>query len=78
MVTNPYRTGSKMHRIFNLMSDGEPRTLEDITKWTYNLDLIMSSALYRRRVASALRTIRKRDDVSVEFNGIEYQLVERS
>lgn len=70
---NPYREGSKLFDIFRFLSDGARHTLVDITNEVYTPGAGYVS-LYRRRVASALRTIRKLPGMFVDYDGVEYQL----
>jgi len=72
-TTNPYRTGSKLHSIFNFISDGSPHTLVDITNAAY-FPGAGNVTMYRRRTSSALRTIRSRQGVFVDYDGAEYRL----
>ena len=58
-VKNPYRVGSKLHKIYEIMSDGKWHDLEGITEEVYGY-LNHRVVLYRRRTASALRTIRRK------------------
>ena len=53
---NPYRTGTQLHDLFELMKDGRARTLHYIIDEMFDPQEV---PIYRgRRVASALRTIR--------------------
>lgn len=70
---NPYRVGSKLHHIFHLLADGAPHTLVDITEAVYHPGAGYRP-IFRRRVSSALRTIRNLYDFDVVFNGNEYVL----
>ncbi len=63
---NPYRTGSKLHTIFNFIADGETHTLDAIADAAYYPGA-GRLPLNRRRTASALRTIRQRPGVYVDF-----------
>lgn len=65
---NPYRTGSKLHAVFNFIADGTTHTLEEITDAAYFPGASRRSPLRRRRTASALRTIRQCPGVFVGFN----------
>lgn len=74
---NPYRIGSQLHNIFQFMADGNPHTLEDITKAIYPYSITM----WRRRVSSALRTIRSHPHLHVTFDlfsNKRYQLIDFS
>ena len=65
---NPYRLGSKLHHIFNFMADGNVHTLVAITNAAY-FPGAGNEPLYRRRVSSALRTIRNLPCMDVDFGG---------
>lgn len=54
---NPFRSGSKLHDIFNFLSDGAVRSLNAITEAGY-FPGASGNPVYRRRTSSALRTIR--------------------
>ncbi len=68
-VKNPYRKKSKLHDIFYFMADGEEHFLREITSEVYDLVIPAEGyyTLLQRRVASALRTIRRRSDVTIHF-----------
>lgn len=73
---NPYRYGSKINLVFHSLADGEAHTIEAITDGAY-FPGAGSRALYRRRVASAIRTIR-RNVIKVTFRkGDGYRMVPR-
>ncbi len=74
---NPYRAGTKLFDIFILLSDGEAHTLVDMTHRVY-LSGSGNNPLYRRRVASAIRTIRRDNNVRVEFDGTHYWMRSQS
>ncbi len=58
-MLNPYRVDSKLYNIFEFMKDGAWYSLLDITYAAYCPDPLAGAVvLYRRRTASALRTIR--------------------
>lgn len=71
MITtpNPFRAGTKLWRIFDYMADDKPHCLQDITHKAYGLRLLSGplAKLYRRRTASALRTIRAHPGLGVDF-----------
>ncbi len=72
---NPYRVGSKLFDIFVILSDGEAHTLVDLTHRVYVAGS-GNNPIYRRRVASAIRTIRRRRcGVDVGFDGFAYRMV---
>ncbi len=73
MVSNPYRFGSRLHIIFSFMSDGKYHVLENITQAAYFLGAGRRS-LYRRRTASALRTIRRRPELFLTLNDGMYRM----
>ncbi len=73
MVSNPYRFGSRLHIIFDFMSDGQYHVLKSITEAAYFLGAGRLS-LYRRRTASALRTIRRRPEVLLSFSDGMYRM----
>ena len=54
---NPYRHGSKLHTIFNSLADGMRHSIEFLTDAAY-FPGAGNRPIYRRRVASAIRTIR--------------------
>lgn len=68
---NPYRLGSKLHDVYKYLQDGSSFTLVDLTNAVY-FPGAGSRALYRQRVASAMRTIRKVKGVCVFFDETEY------
>lgn len=74
---NPYRTGSKLHTIFNFIADGEAHTLEAIADAAY-FPGAGRVAIRRCRTASALRTIRYQPGVFVDYceTTKTYRLVE--
>jgi hypothetical protein len=55
---NPFREGSKISTVFNFLADGERHSITAITDAAY-FPGAGQRALYRRRVASAIRTIRQ-------------------
>jgi len=55
---NPFRVGSKMQKVFHFLADGEYHSIQAITNAVY-FPGAGSRALYRRRVASSIRTIRR-------------------
>ena len=63
---NPYREGSKLHSVFNFIADGENHTLNEITDAAY-FPGARNQPMNRRRTSSALRTIRQRPGVFVDF-----------
>ena len=73
-VENPYRAGSKLHKIYEFMADGKRHSLEEITYECYGLRA-NSVTFLKRRTASALRTIRNQPKLFVYFNGSGYRLV---
>ncbi len=73
---NPYRVGSKLHAIFEFISDGKPHSLRSITEGTCFAGA-SNKPLYLRRTASALRTIRSRPGLDVNFSGDWYRLIRR-
>jgi len=72
-VINPFRTSSKLHEIFDFMSDGNLHGLDRITELIYGYEG-SRKFVYRRRTASALRTIRRTKPYDVIFDGTWYQL----
>lgn len=68
---NPYRESSKLHSIYHFLSDGAPHTLVDITETAYFPGAGMI-AMYRRRVSSAIRTIRSMLNINLNYDGSEY------
>lgn len=74
IISNPYRTGSKLFDIFFFMADGERHSLVDITNAVYSVGA-GNNSLFRRRVASALRTIRRQSTyILLDFDGSTYRL----
>ncbi len=75
-MTNPYREGTKLHRIFAFMQDGCWHPLHLITQGAYGLTTsAYLSVSDERRVASALRTIRSHKDLDVRYNGERYRMI---
>lgn len=56
-ISNPFRVGTKLHRIFEYMKDSNYHSLVDITSVAYNYEGT-PAPLACRQVGSALRTIR--------------------
>ncbi len=77
-VGNPYRKGSKLRMVFQHMSDGRLCSLEEITNAVYsNIPYVGNRySLLKRRVSSALRTIRRLPNVTVDFHGGMYQIIQ--
>ncbi len=76
-VENPFRKGSKLWDIFRFMADGERHSIEDLVESIYGPGTQMCHwTPTRRRMASALRTIRAKPGLDVEFDGTCYRLVE--
>lgn len=71
-MKNPYREGSKLHDIFNLIADGKSHTIEEIAAAVYPSEDVCT--YHRRRVASALRTIRSHPGLNVSFDGTWYRM----
>lgn len=74
-IRNPFRRSSKLYYIFEFMKDGAWHDLKDITEMAYgsaSRDILFAGAvpLFRRRTASALRTIRK--DLGVGVGVMSY------
>ena len=74
-MESPYREGTKLDRIFLFMRDGRWHTLTEITPEGYppsNLGYypheVGANSYNRRRVASALRTIRSHPNLTVEYH----------
>lgn len=74
-IYNPYRVDSKLFKIFKFMSDNRNHTLAEITDEVYFYGARLTS-LYRRRAASALRTIRKHSSIFMVFDGISYRMID--
>lgn len=73
-MTNRYRESSKMFAVFNFLHEGGSHTLVDITNHVYPPQFEAGiRPLFRRRVASAIRTIRK-NGVPIDFDGTEYHM----
>ncbi len=78
-MKNPFRANCKLHKIFECLADGEEHYLEEITKAAYPLDHKSPylAPILRRRTASALRTIRSKSGLDMNFDGACYRLVEK-
>lgn len=74
-VENPFREDSKLWDIFRFMADGERHSIREIANNVYYPNA-SSWTPCRRRVASALRTIRAKSGLDVLFDGACYRLVE--
>lgn len=73
-MINPFRTSSKLYLIFDFMSNGDLHSLDRVTELIYGFAQ-RNNVLYRRRTASALRTIRRTKPYDVIFDGIWYHLI---
>ena len=75
----PYRTNTKLHRVFTFMQDGHWHSLQEITLHRYTLPAEYRVFHWRRaRTASALRTIRAHPNLDVEYDGERYMMCLRS
>ena len=72
-MTNPYKSGSKLAKVFDALRPGFSLSLRGITDIVYSTgkrETISTTVfkLQKRRTASALRTIRTLPDVSLTYN----------
>lgn len=73
ITDNPFRPFTKLFNIFQFLSGGGSHTLVDITNSVYYHGAGTKS-IFRRRVSSALRTIRQTPGLFVAYDGSEYRL----
>lgn len=74
-MESPYKEGTKLDRVFRFMQDGKWHTLGSITLARYDLPEGYGMFWWRRqRTASAIRAIRSRPDLNVQYTGDLYLL----